>query len=140
ERHVAQKCTLCYDRLRSGLVPACAQACPTQSIQFGTITDLQRRARSRLAQLKGQGVSKARLYGADEDVLGGLNSFYLLVDEPEVSGLPSSPKVPSRAVPRSSLWSIFTAILTALGVLFAFRGRVRANGAKAAGAPPEGRP
>src|SRR5207245_5529496 len=104
---------------------ACAQACPTQSIQFGTIADLKQRAQGRLARLHGLGERKARLYGADDKVLGGLNSFYLLVDEPEVYGLPSAPKVPSRAVPRSSLWSIVTAILTALGILFAFRGRTR---------------
>jgi formate dehydrogenase iron-sulfur subunit len=139
EHHTAQKCTLCYDRLRVGLVPACAQACPTQSIQFGTIADLKQRAQGRLAQLHGLGERKARLYGADDKVLGGLNSFYLLVDEPEVYGLPSAPKVPSRIVPRSSLWSIVTAILTALGVLFAFRGRTRAR-ASAAGATPEVRP
>jgi len=135
----AQKCTLCYDRLRGGLVPACAQACPTQSIQFGTIADLKQRAQGRLAQLHGLGERKARLYGADDKVLGGLNSFYLLVDEPEVYGLPSAPQVPSRLVPRSSLWSIVTAILTALGVLFAFRGRTRAR-ASSADATPEVRP
>jgi len=144
EHHTAQKCTLCYDRLRVGLVPACAQACPTQSIQFGSIAELKQRAQGRLVQLqrleREKGLEpKARLYGADDKVLGGLNSFYLLVDEPEVYGLPSAPKVPSRIVPRSSLWSIVTAILTALGVLFAFRGRTRAR-ASTADATPEVRP
>jgi formate dehydrogenase iron-sulfur subunit len=125
ERHVAQKCTLCYDRLQHGLAPACAQACPTSSIQFGKITDLKQRARARVEQLHGQGVAKARLYGADDKVLGGLNSFYLLVDEPEVYGLPSAPLVPSRNVPGSSFWSVVTALMTALGILFAFRNRTR---------------
>jgi formate dehydrogenase iron-sulfur subunit len=126
ERHVAQKCTFCYDRLQHGLAPACAQACPTASIQFGTISDLKGRAERRLRQLHGQGVSAAHLYGADDQVLGGLNSFYLLLDKPEKYGLPSAPKVPSRDVPWSSLWSIVAAVMTALGVLFAFRGRTRA--------------
>jgi formate dehydrogenase iron-sulfur subunit len=54
-------------------------------------------------------------------VLGGLNSFYLLLDEPEVYGLPSSPKVPSSAMPPSLFWSVFTGLLVALGVLFRFR-------------------
>src|SRR3989442_1334052 len=44
----AQKCTLCYDRMKVGLEPACAKACPTQSINFGTIADLKTMARARL--------------------------------------------------------------------------------------------
>jgi formate dehydrogenase iron-sulfur subunit len=127
ERHVAQKCTFCYDRLKHGLTPACAQACPTQSIAFGQISDLKRRAQARVAQLHGQGVGQAYLYGADDKVLGGLNAFYLLVDTPETYGLPSNPQLPSRSVPKSSLWSIFTAFLAALGVVFAFRNRTKAH-------------
>src|SRR5260370_41760398 len=88
ERHVAQKCTLCYDRLQNGMQPACSQACPTQSIQFGKLDDLKEKAKKRVEQLQNLGVTKAALYGADDKVLGGLNSFYLLVDEPEVYGLP----------------------------------------------------
>ena len=122
-KNVAQKCTFCYDRLRNGLVPACAQACPTQSIQFGPIDVLKQRASQRLSQLQQTGQNEARLYGADEQVLGGLNSFYLLLDEPEIYGLPSKPKVPSRSVSSSSLWGIVTSIFTALAILFAFRGR-----------------
>jgi formate dehydrogenase iron-sulfur subunit len=131
-RLVAQKCTFCYDRLQHGLPPACAQACPTQSIRFGEIKQLKKDAQARLEQLKGQGVSKAQLYGADDKVLGGLNAFYLLVDQPEVYGLPSNPKIPSRGVPLSSLWSALTAVLTGLGMLFAFRERTRGQ---AVGAP-----
>lgn len=125
KRQVAQKCTFCYDRLQNGLVPACAQACPTESIQFGPIEELRHRARQRLGRLHREGTTNARLYGEDETVLGGLNSFYLLLDEPEVYGLPSNPKLPSRSVPRSAFWSILTAILTALGMLFAFRERTK---------------
>src|SRR5712692_257022 len=124
---VAQKCTFCYDRLKHNLTPACAQACPTQSIRFGPLKELREKAKARVEQLKDQGVSKAQLYGADEKVLGGLNAFYLLVDKPEVYGLPSNPKLPSRSVPLSSLWSMLTAIVTGLGLLFAFRDRTRAE-------------
>src|SRR5262249_61950877 len=67
--------------------------------------------------------AKARLYGADKQALGGLRALYLLMDEPEVYGLPSEPKVPSASVQRSSFWSIFTGLLVALGVLFQFRER-----------------
>src|SRR5262249_31654527 len=123
--HLAQKCTLCYDRLKRDLPPACAQACPTQSIRFGKIEDLKKTAQARVAQAKQEGWSKAQLYGVDDKVLGGLNSFYLLADKPEVYGLPSQPKIPSRNVPRSSLLSILTGFLAALGLLFSFRTRTR---------------
>jgi formate dehydrogenase iron-sulfur subunit len=125
QRRVAQKCTFCYDRLKEGLSPACAQACPTRSIQFGPIDQLKRDAEARVAQLQGQGVNRAYLYGADDKVLGGLNAFYLLVDTPETYGLPSNPRIPSRSVAWSSLWSSLTALLAGLGVLFAFRGRTK---------------
>jgi formate dehydrogenase iron-sulfur subunit len=124
-RGTAQKCTFCYDRLRKGLTPACAQACPTQSIKFGPLARLHEEAKARLGQLRQQGEAGARLYGADDKVLGGLNAFYLLVDRPETYGLPSDPKLPSRSVPRSSLWAVFAALLTTLGVLFSFRNRTR---------------
>lgn len=119
----AKKCTLCYDRLQHNLTPACAQACPTESIQFGPIADLKARAEARLAQLQGQGFGKAQLYGADEKVLGGLNAFYLLLDEPEVYGLPRAPKLPSRSVLPSSLISIGSAIVMGIAALFTFRVR-----------------
>src|SRR5207302_1648043 len=121
QRHVAQKCTFCYDRLQHNLTPACAQACPTESIVFGPLDQLKRRAEARVARLQRDGVSQAYLYGADDKILGGLNAFYLLVDTPETYGLPSNPRIPSRGVPGSSLWSILTAFLASLGVLFAFR-------------------
>ena len=89
---------------------------------------LKQRAKQRVNQLQAAGRDEARLYGADEELLGGLNSFYLLLDEPEVYGLPSSAKVPSRSVASSSMWSIITAILTALGIVFAFRERTASGG------------
>lgn len=119
----AKKCTLCYDRLQHSLTPACAQACPTESIQFGPIAELRKRADARLQQLHGEGFAKAQLYGADETILGGLNSFYLLMDRPPVYGLPEHPKLPSRSVLPSSLLSIGTAIAVGLAALFSFRVR-----------------
>jgi formate dehydrogenase iron-sulfur subunit len=124
-KKVAQKCTFCYDRLKHGLTPACAQACPTESIRFDKLDKLREMAATRLAQLRRQGVDKAQLYGADDKVLGGLNAFYLLVDKPETYGLPSNPKLPSRSMPRSLLWAILTGFLTGLGLLFHFRTRTR---------------
>jgi formate dehydrogenase iron-sulfur subunit len=86
------KCTLCYDRLKDDMEPACAHACPTNSIQFGELTVLRQRAEHRLAQLTEAGQEKAQLYLADDDDgVGGAGAFFLLLDEPEVYGLPPDP-------------------------------------------------
>ncbi len=120
----AQKCTLCYDRLGVGLEPACSKACPTDSIQFGPISELRTRAETRVGQLQAAGEKRAYLYGADPDgALGGLNSFYLLVDEPEVYGLPRDPKLPSRNVAKSSLFSGLGAALMGIVGLVSLRKR-----------------
>jgi formate dehydrogenase iron-sulfur subunit len=99
----AQKCTLCYDRLGDGMEPACAKACPTESIQFGKLDELRERADRRLEQLHELGVAEARLYGRDpNDGVGGDGAFFLLLDEPEVYGLPPDPVVPTRDAP--AMW------------------------------------
>ena len=97
----AWKCTLCYDRQKVGMEPACAKACPTQSILFGDLDDLRARARDRVGQLHARGVADAYLYGADEQTsVGNLNAFFLLVDKPEVYNLPERPHLPqARVVP-----------------------------------------
>ncbi len=88
----AHKCTLCYDRQKDGLVPACAKACPTASIQFGPIEELRERARQRVEELHRRGVPTAYLYGnTTSETYSSLNSFYLLVDRPTVYGLPDEP-------------------------------------------------
>lgn len=119
----AQKCTLCYDRLQNGMVPACSQACPTESIQFGAISELKQRAQARVQQLHERGETRARLYGADEEMLGGLNSFYLIVDEPEAYGLPRDPQLPSRNLVSSSLLTTLSAVVMAMVGLIGFRKR-----------------
>jgi formate dehydrogenase iron-sulfur subunit len=99
----AWKCTLCYDRLGAGMEPACAKACPTDSIQFGPLDELRERAAGRLEQLHESGVTDARLYGEDPgDGVGGDGAFFLLLDEPEVYGLPPDPVVTTRDLP--STW------------------------------------
>jgi formate dehydrogenase iron-sulfur subunit len=99
----AWKCTLCYDRLGVGMEPACAKACPTESIQFGELDDLRMRADRRLEELLTAGVGDARLYGRDpDDGVGGDGAFFLLLDEPEVYGLPPDPVVPTRDL--ASMW------------------------------------
>jgi len=120
---LAQKCTLCYDRLQAGMEPACSKACPTDSIQFGTIRELKDRAQKRVEQLHQTGEKRAYLYGADEKVLGGLNSFYLLVDKPEVYGLPPDPKMPTRNLKSGTWFSALGAVLVGLMGVINFRNR-----------------
>jgi formate dehydrogenase iron-sulfur subunit len=97
----AHKCTLCYDRIGAGLTPACAKACPTESIQFGPLDELHERAQQRVTDLHDAGRPEARLYGADsDDGIGGAGAFFLLLDQPEVYGLPPDPVVTTRDLPR----------------------------------------
>ncbi|UEA60165.1 4Fe-4S dicluster domain-containing protein [Gordonia otitidis] len=99
-RGVAQKCTLCYDRLVDDETPACAKTCPTTSIKFGDHDDMVDTARERVAQLHEQGMTEARLYGANpNDGVGGTGSVFLLLDEPEVYGLPPDPRVCTADLP-----------------------------------------
>jgi formate dehydrogenase iron-sulfur subunit len=87
------KCTLCYDRLRSDMQPACAQACPTDSIQFGELDDLR------------------------DDGVGGAGAFFLLLDEPEVYGLPPDPVVTTVRLP--AMWGAAAAAATTAAALVA---------------------
>jgi formate dehydrogenase iron-sulfur subunit len=125
ETNVARKCTLCYDRLQNGMEPACAKACPTQSIQFGPLDELQQRADKRLADLHSQGVAEASLYGRDEEVYGGLNAFFLLMDKPEAYRLPNAANatLPGRNNTGGWVTTAVTAVLGVLGGLIALRRR-----------------
>ncbi len=128
---VAQKCTLCYDRLRAGMEPACSKACPTESIRFGKIVDLKAMAAARVKQLHDRGDGGAYLYGADDKTLGGLNAFFLLVDRPETYGLPPNPTLPTRNLLSGGLWSVLGALVVGLAGVVSFRGR-GAGGARRA--------
>jgi formate dehydrogenase iron-sulfur subunit len=94
----AAKCTLCYDRLEDGLEPACAKACPTDSIQFGPYEELVQLAGRRVAELHRRGLEGAYLYGAGdgpgEELAGGLGAFFLLTQPPERYGLPAAAESP----------------------------------------------
>jgi formate dehydrogenase iron-sulfur subunit len=119
----AHKCTLCYDRLGEGMEPACAKACPTDSIQFGPLDDLRERAAARVDELHESGVAEARLYGeSPDDGVGGDGAFFLLLDEPEVYGLPPDPIVTTQDLP--SMWrhAAAAALSVGAGVALAFAG------------------
>jgi formate dehydrogenase iron-sulfur subunit len=88
----SHKCTLCYDRQRDGLEPACSKACPTQSIHFGPVEELREQARKRVEQLHERGFPQAYLYGdVPSETYSEMHSFYLLLDRPSVYGLPDAP-------------------------------------------------
>jgi formate dehydrogenase iron-sulfur subunit len=120
----AWKCTLCYDRIGGGLTPACAQACPTQSIQYGPLDELRERAARRVEQLQASGETTARLYGHDpHDGVGGDGAFFLLLDEPEVYGLPPDPVVTTRDLPEMWKRAGIAALAMAVAAVAAFVGR-----------------
>jgi formate dehydrogenase iron-sulfur subunit len=119
----AWKCTLCYDRIGDGLIPACATACPTESIQFGELDELRERAERRVAALQEQGETAARLYGNDpNDGVGGDGAFFLLLDEPEVYGLPPDPVVTTRDLPDMWKRAGIAALTMAAATVAAFLG------------------
>jgi formate dehydrogenase iron-sulfur subunit len=112
------KCTLCYDRLKDDLEPACAKACPTNSIQFGELDELRARAKGRVYELKERGVEDARLYGADpDDGVGGFGAFFLLLDDPEAYRLPPDPVVTTRDL--GQIWKATALAAGALGAAVA---------------------
>jgi formate dehydrogenase iron-sulfur subunit len=120
------KCTLCYDRLQGGHEPACAKACPTDSIQFGPLDELRERASKRLEKLQAEDWNGAQLYGHDpDDGVGGFGAFFLLLDEPEVYGLPPDPVVSTSHL--AEMWktaAVATGALV-LGVVAGFLGGSR---------------
>ncbi len=123
----ARKCTLCYDRLVDGLEPACAKACPTDSIRFGPIAELLPQAVERVEQLKERGIEDARLYG-DRAVGGtggmdGLNALFVLTAPPETYNLPSAPELPQDKALPAFLSTAVAAIALSLAAVAALRGR-----------------
>jgi formate dehydrogenase iron-sulfur subunit len=118
----AHKCTLCYDRLKGGLEPACAKSCPTDSIQFGEVGELQQRAHARLDALQRAGVDTAYLYGVPgaPGATGGLehlNAFFLLTAQPESYNLPRAPTRPANRVAPSLAAGLATIAGLALAAL-----------------------
>jgi formate dehydrogenase iron-sulfur subunit len=129
QAHIARKCTLCYDRLRDGLEPACAKACPTDSIRFGPVEELMAEASERVATLRARGVADAQIYGdlasGGTGGIGGLNAIFVLNAPPETFNLPPAPTLPAdRATP--TYLAAFAAAAGLIGAAFvAFGGRRR---------------
>ena len=91
----AFKCTFCYDRQKQGLTPACAKACPTESIKFGEIEDLRQTARDRLQELHARGMSDAQLYDHQDTSVQGVHAFFVVRGDPRQYNLPPKPEVPT---------------------------------------------
>jgi formate dehydrogenase iron-sulfur subunit len=125
----AFKCTLCYDRLKGDLEPACAKACPTDSIVFGDLDELRDKAAARIGELHARGTTEAYLYGADAESqpgTEGLHAFFLLLDAPEIYNLPPDPAAPTKTIKASwgtmALAGIAVGVAAALSVLSARQG------------------
>lgn len=118
--NTAMKCTLCYDRLQAGMVPACAQACPTESIKFGPVRELREIADARVEELHQQGETDAIIYG-DETMLGGLNAFFLIKGEPEWYGLPRAPRLPTSSLTGEGMFGAISAIVVGFLGIVSFR-------------------
>jgi formate dehydrogenase iron-sulfur subunit len=116
----AFKCTFCYDRQIDGLTPACAKACPTESIQFGPLSDLRERAEKRVADLHERGLAEARVYNPVDTSVGGIHAFFLLTGPPEDFGLPSHPEVPTVRLKAAWLSAALTSVLALAGACLAF--------------------
>jgi len=121
---LAHKCTLCYDRQKDGLEPACAKSCPTDSILFGPVSELKERARTRVDELRSNGEPNAYLYGADDSGdYQSLNAFFLLTEKPEAYNLPPAPTRPVAKMLRRYAWSAAVGIgLSAVSALALAKG------------------
>jgi formate dehydrogenase iron-sulfur subunit len=116
----AFKCTFCYDPQISGLVPACAKVCPTESIRFGPLIDLQREAQERLSTLHAAGFDDAQLYNPTETSVRGIHAFFLLLGPPENYRLPPKPEVPTLYLKEAYGSMVATALLALAFVLCTF--------------------
>jgi formate dehydrogenase iron-sulfur subunit len=118
----AFKCTFCYDRQKAGLKPACAKACPTESIKFGELEELRAEAQARLRELKARGIEDAQIYDPTETSVGGIHAFFLLRGDPRTYNLPPKPEVPTVYLKPGWKSAAVAAGILAASTLFAFLG------------------
>lgn len=121
----AFKCTFCYDRQKVGLQPACAQACPTDSIKFGTLDRLQLDAEERLQELASRGIEDAQLYDPRDTSVGGIHAMFIVRGDPRQYNLPPKPEVPTKYLKAGWTGSAVAAGLLLFGSIFAFMGSAK---------------
>ena len=129
----AFKCTFCYDRQRAGLVPACAKACPTNSILFGELEDLRRKADARVAELHARGLDDAVLYDPRDSSVGGIHAMFIVRGDPRAYNLPADPEVPTVYLRSGWLSAVATAAMILAGTVAAFASGSGSRSAKALG-------
>lgn len=121
----AFKCTFCYDRQKVGLEPACAKACPTESIRFGEIEQLRLAGKERMRELQGRGMQDARFYDPQDTSVKGTHALFITRGDPKQYNLPPAPEVPTVYLRDGWRSSALAAGVLALGSLFAFLGSTR---------------
>jgi formate dehydrogenase iron-sulfur subunit len=111
----AFKCTFCYDRQEAGMIPACAKACPTQSIRFGELTELREVGDARVTELQGRGYADAQVYDPLQTSVGGTHAMFVILGQPEAYNLPPAPQVPTIYLKSAWLSALVSAlVLTAI--------------------------
>jgi len=123
----AFKCTFCYDRQKEGLPPACAKACPTESIKFGEIGTLREEGRKRVEVLRGRGMEDANFYNPTETSVGGIHAMFIMRGDPRSYNLPPAPEVPTRYLKKAWTASAMAAGLLLGTTLLAFLGERRST-------------
>jgi formate dehydrogenase iron-sulfur subunit len=116
----AFKCTFCYDRQKVGLHPACAKACPTESIKFGEINELREEAAKRVRVLKERGVDDAAFYDPTHTSVGGIHAMFIVRGDSRTYNLPPNPEVPTVYLKKGWRSAALAAGLLVSGTLLAF--------------------
>jgi formate dehydrogenase iron-sulfur subunit len=118
----AFKCTFCYDRQKGGLAPACATACPTESIKFGKIEDIREAAHDRIEDLARAGFRDVQLYDPVDSSVGGTHAIFITRGDPRTYNLPQQPNVPTIYLRRGWISAAVSSGLMIAAALFAFAG------------------
>jgi formate dehydrogenase iron-sulfur subunit len=116
----AFKCTFCYDRQKDGEQPACAKACPTQSILFGDLEELEKVADARIAKLHGDGMIDAQIWNPKESSVGGTHAFFLVRGDARQYNLPLTPEMPTTLLAPAWKSAAAAGAVLALSALVAF--------------------
>ncbi|HWF39948.1 MAG TPA: 4Fe-4S dicluster domain-containing protein [Candidatus Acidoferrales bacterium] len=118
----AFKCTFCYDRQKDGLKPACATACPTESIKFGNLDDLRQEGRERVEKLKAKGLADVEIYDPVDSSVGGIHAFFIVRGDPKAYNLPPKPEIPTVYLRKGWTSAAVAAGMMLGGALLAFLG------------------